>query len=108
MHKKGITEEGTMRECVYVHERAALERSHPHTRTVAKKRTRKTVKYQRAVVGASFEAIKAKRQQKPEERQQARDAAVKKAKEAKKADAEKKAAAKVCSHVVCCVSDYLC
>ncbi|CAG8590495.1 7055_t:CDS:2 [Funneliformis caledonium] len=42
MHKKGITEE------------------------VAKKRTRRAVKHQRAIVGASWEAIKAKRNQKPE------------------------------------------
>ncbi|KAF9177587.1 60S ribosomal protein L24, partial [Haplosporangium sp. Z 11] len=42
MHKKGISEE------------------------VSKKRTRRTVKHQRAVVGASWEAIRAKRNQKPE------------------------------------------
>ncbi|KAF9407934.1 60S ribosomal protein L24, partial [Podila epigama] len=44
MHKKGISEE------------------------VTKKRNRRTVKHQRAVVGASWEAIRAKRNQKPEVR----------------------------------------
>jgi large subunit ribosomal protein L24e len=48
MHKKGISEE------------------------TAKKRTRKVVKVQRAVVGASLDVIKQKRNQKPEERQAAR------------------------------------
>lgn len=63
MHKKGITEE------------------------VAKKRTRRTVKHERAVVGASWDAIRAKRAQKPEVRAAARQAAVAKSKEAKKAKA---------------------
>ncbi|ORZ07734.1 ribosomal protein L24e-domain-containing protein [Lobosporangium transversale] len=68
MHKKGISEE------------------------VAKKRTRRTVKHQRAVVGASWEAIRAKRNQKPEVRAAARAASVRDAKEKKKAeDAKKKA-----------------
>ncbi|CAG8510701.1 2599_t:CDS:2 [Racocetra fulgida] len=48
MHKKGITEE------------------------IAKKRTRRSVKHQRAIVGASWEVIKAKRNQKPEMREAAR------------------------------------
>ncbi|CAG8754863.1 11475_t:CDS:10 [Gigaspora margarita] len=52
MHKKGITEE------------------------IAKKRTRRTVKHQRAVVGASWEVIKAKRNQKPEMREAAREQAL--------------------------------
>ncbi|CAO3689039.1 unnamed protein product [Umbelopsis ramanniana] len=63
MHKKGITEE------------------------VAKKRSRRTVKHERAVVGASWDAIRAKRAQKPEVRAAARQAAVAKSKEAKKAKA---------------------
>ncbi|KAI1317476.1 60S ribosomal protein L24 [Mortierella claussenii] len=68
MHKKGISEE------------------------VAKKRTRRTVKHQRAVVGASWEAIRAKRNQKPEVRAAARAAALRDGKEKKKAeDAKKKA-----------------
>ncbi|KAG2174522.1 hypothetical protein INT44_006785 [Umbelopsis vinacea] len=66
MHKKGITEE------------------------VAKKRTRRTVKHDRAVVGASWDAIRAKRAQKPEVRAAARQAAVAKSKEAKKAKAATK------------------
>ncbi|KAJ2960910.1 hypothetical protein NQZ79_g3695 [Umbelopsis isabellina] len=66
MHKKGITEE------------------------VAKKRSRRTVKHDRAVVGASWDAIRAKRAQKPEVRAAARQAAVAKSKEAKKAKASTK------------------
>lgn len=68
MHKKGITEE------------------------VAKKRSRKAVKYQRPIVGASWEAIKEKRSQKAPERQAVRDDAIKKAKEAKKVQEAKKMA----------------
>src|SRR5579859_2065836 len=59
MHKKGITEE------------------------VAKKRTRRTVKHQRAIVGATWESIRAKRNQKPEVREAARAQAVREAKEKK-------------------------
>ncbi|KAF9164700.1 60S ribosomal protein L24 [Actinomortierella ambigua] len=66
MHKKGITEE------------------------VTKKRTRRTVKHQRAVVGASWEAIRAKRNQKPEVRAAARAAALREGKEKKKADEARK------------------
>lgn len=62
-HKKGITEE------------------------VAKKRSRKTVKAQRAIVGASLEFIKQRRSLKPEVRKAQRD-------EKKKADKEKKKADK--------------
>jgi large subunit ribosomal protein L24e len=65
MHKKGITEESI------------------------KKRTRKTVKAERAVVGASLEALAALRNQKPEVRAAARDTAIKAAK-AKKQDAQAK------------------
>ncbi|ORZ37379.1 ribosomal protein L24e-domain-containing protein [Catenaria anguillulae PL171] len=64
MHRKGITEEA------------------------AKKRTRRTVKVQRAVVGASLEVIRAKRNQSAEVRAAARAEAVKAAKE-KKAEAAK-------------------
>ena len=60
-HKKGLTEEAT------------------------KKRSRKTVKSQRAIVGASLDLIKERRSQKPAERKQARDAKLIKDKEAKKA-----------------------
>ncbi|KAI0162036.1 60S ribosomal protein L24a [Xylariaceae sp. FL1272] len=61
-HRKGITEEA------------------------AKKRTRRTVKSQRAIVGASLDVIKEKRSMRPEARSAARLAAVKEAKE-KKAEA---------------------
>ncbi|GJJ07805.1 hypothetical protein Clacol_002010 [Clathrus columnatus] len=66
MHKKGITEE------------------------VAKKRSRRTVKYQRGVVGADLNAIAALRNQTPQARTQARLAAITKAKQEKKAKEEKK------------------
>ncbi|KAL1916049.1 uncharacterized protein VTP21DRAFT_6053 [Calcarisporiella thermophila] len=66
MHKKGITVE------------------------VAKKRTRKMVKHQRVIVGASLEAIRAKKNQKPEARLAARQAAIKEGKEKKKIEAAKK------------------
>ncbi|GAB7346707.1 hypothetical protein MBLNU459_g1824t2 [Dothideomycetes sp. NU459] len=74
-HKKGISEE------------------------VAKKRTRRTVKHQRAIVGASLDVIKERRTQRPEARNAARAAAVKEGKEkraaaesAKKAEKAKSAA----------------
>ncbi|CAI2175607.1 11872_t:CDS:2, partial [Funneliformis geosporum] len=70
MHKKGITEE------------------------IAKKRTRRAVKHQRAVVGASWEAIKAKRNQKPEVREAARAEAVRESREKKKAEQAKRKAEK--------------
>ena len=60
-HKKGISEE------------------------TSKKRTRKTVKHQRAIVGASLELIKERRSQKPSERKAARDSKLAKDKETKKA-----------------------
>jgi len=64
-HKKGISEE------------------------VAKKRTRRTVKSQRAIVGASLDVIKERRTMRPEARLAARSEALKEAKE-KKVEAEKK------------------
>ena len=64
MHKKGITEE------------------------IAKKRSRKTVKSQRGIVGASLDQINARRNQKPEVRAAARSSALAKSKEDKKARAE--------------------
>jgi large subunit ribosomal protein L24e len=67
-HKKGITEE------------------------VAKKRSRRAVKSQRAVVGATLDVIKERRAMKPEARQAARQQAVKAAKDKKKeAETKKKA-----------------
>ncbi|GLI77893.1 60S ribosomal protein L24 [Penicillium ochrochloron] len=66
---------------------------------VAKKRTRRVVKHQRAIVGASLEQIKERRTQRPEAREAARKQAIKEAKEkkaaasaAKKADKAKTAA----------------
>ncbi|KAL6243208.1 60S ribosomal protein L24 [Rhinocladiella similis] len=70
MHKKGISEE------------------------VAKKRTRRTVKNQRAIVGASLDVIKERRSQRPEARAAARQAAIKESKEQKAAAESKKKAEK--------------
>jgi len=65
----------------------------------AKKRSRRTVKSQRAIVGASLEVIKERRSMRPEARSAARAAAIKEAKEkraaaqsAKKAEKAKSAA----------------
>jgi large subunit ribosomal protein L24e len=69
-HKKGITEE------------------------VSKKRSRKTVKHQRAIVGASLDLIKERRSLKPEQRKAKRAEALEVAKEKKKADKEKRKAEK--------------
>ncbi|CAK7893878.1 60S ribosomal protein L24-A [[Candida] anglica] len=60
-HKKGISEE------------------------TSKRRSRKTVKNQRAIVGASLELIKERRSQKPADRKKARDSKLAEDKEAKKA-----------------------
>ena len=70
MHKKGITEE------------------------VAKKRTRRTVKHQRAIVGASLDVIKERRSIRPEARIAARQEAIKAGKEKRKAEESKKKADK--------------
>ncbi|KAK7052221.1 ribosomal protein L24e-domain-containing protein [Favolaschia claudopus] len=67
MHKKGITEE------------------------VAKKRSRRTVKHQRGIVGADLSAIAAKRNQTAAQRNQFRVAAIAKAKTEKKDKETKKA-----------------
>ncbi|KAI8121095.1 60S ribosomal protein L24 [Lucilia cuprina] len=68
-HRKGIEEEAT------------------------KKRTRRTQKFQRAIVGASLAEIMAKRNMKPEVRRAQREQAIKAAKEQKRATkAAKKAA----------------
>merc|ERR1739838_475189 len=62
---------------------------------VAKKRTRRTMKFQRSIQGATLEHILAKRNQKPEIREAQRTQAVKAAKEKAKAkNAEKKATKK--------------
>uniref|UniRef100_H3A5B8 Large ribosomal subunit protein eL24 n=1 Tax=Latimeria chalumnae TaxID=7897 RepID=H3A5B8_LATCH len=61
---------------------------------VQKKRTRRAVKFQRAITGASLAEILAKRNQKPEVRKAQREQAIRAAKEAKKAkQATKKVAA---------------
>ncbi|EAS30390.3 60S ribosomal protein L24 [Coccidioides immitis RS] len=65
-HKKGISEE------------------------VAKKRTRRTVKHQRAIVGASLDVIKERRSMRPEARLAARQAAIKEGKEKKQAAEKQK------------------
>jgi len=74
MHKKGITEE------------------------VAKKRSRKTVKHQRGIVGvgADLQSILAKKNQTEAMRTLARQQAIQKAKESKKDKEAKKAKSKVC------------
>lgn len=61
---------------------------------VAKKRTRRTVKHQRAIVGASLDVIKERRAMRPEARAAARQAAVKEGKEKKAAAESKKKAEK--------------
>jgi len=61
---------------------------------VAKKRTRRTVKAQRAIVGASLDVIKERRNMRPEARTAARAAAVKESKEKKQAAAAAKKAEK--------------
>merc|ERR1712165_172014 len=52
---------------------------------VAKKRTRRTAKFQRAITGASLADIMAKRNQKPEVRKAQREQAIRAAKEKQKA-----------------------
>ncbi|KAI9486450.1 MAG: ribosomal protein L24e-domain-containing protein [Benjaminiella poitrasii] len=62
------------------------------TEEIRKKRSRRTVKHERAIVGASWDAIRAKRNQKPDARAAARQAAIAKSKEIKKATAAAKKA----------------
>lgn len=57
---------------------------------VAKKRTRKTAKFQRSIQGATLENILAKRNQKPEVRKAQREQVVRAAKEKSKAKKEAK------------------
>jgi len=65
-----------------------------HQQEVAKKRTRRTIKHQRAIVGAPLEVIKERRSMRPEARAAARQAAVKESKEKKAALESKKKAEK--------------
>lgn len=81
MHKKGLTEE------------------------VTKKRTRRTIKHQRGIVGADLATIMARRNQTAAVRTQARLAAItaaKKEKRAKEGNKDEKKATKV-SHVSLCI-----
>lgn len=61
---------------------------------VAKKRSRRTVKSQRAIVGASLDVIKERRSMRPEARSAARQQAIKESKEKKAAAAAAKKADK--------------
>merc|ERR1712096_163296 len=61
---------------------------------VVKRRTRRTVKHQRAIQGASWGEILAKRNQKPEVRKAQREQAVKAAKEKKRASEQVKKSTK--------------
>merc|ERR1712128_256626 len=61
---------------------------------VTKKRTRRTQKFQRAVVGATLQDIMAKRNQKPEVRKAQREQAVRAAKDSKKTTTKKAPASK--------------
>lgn len=61
---------------------------------IAKKRTRRTVKSQRGIVGASLDVIKERRAQRPEARAAARQAAIKEGKDKRKEDESKKKAEK--------------
>ncbi|KAK4219074.1 Ribosomal protein L24e domain containing protein [Rhypophila sp. PSN 637] len=61
---------------------------------VAKKRTRRTIKAQRAIVGASLDVIKERRSMRPEARSAARAAAIKESKEKKQEAAAAKKAEK--------------
>ncbi|WAQ91835.1 hypothetical protein PtA15_15A227 [Puccinia triticina] len=66
------------------------------TEEVAKKRSKKSIKAQRGIVGADLATILARRNQKPEVRTAQREEAIRKAKEEKKkkAEAAKKSAVK--------------
>jgi large subunit ribosomal protein L24e len=84
MHKKGITEE------------------------IAKKRSRKTVKHQRGIVGADLATIAARRNQTAAVRTQQRLAAITKAKSEKKEKETKKVKVRVCYVVYLGFSDSYC
>ncbi|XP_065838395.1 large ribosomal subunit protein eL24-like [Oscarella lobularis] len=64
------------------------------TEEVHKRRTRKTTRFQRAIAGASLQAILAKRNQKPEVRKAQREQAIRAAKEKAHAKQAAKKAAK--------------
>ena len=64
------------------------------TEEQAKKRTRRTVKVQRAIAGTTLDQLKAKKNQRPEVREAARKQAIEAAKAKKKDELVKKAATK--------------
>ncbi|KAG6991430.1 pyridine nucleotide-disulfide oxidoreductase [Physcia stellaris] len=66
----------------------------PQKQEVAKKRTRRTIKSQRGIVGASLDVIKERRAQRPEARAAAREAAIKDSKSRKRDEESKKKAEK--------------
>lgn len=67
-----------------------LTRIFNNLQEVAKKRTRRTVKHQRAVVGASLDVIRERRSMRPEARAAARQAAIAEGKEKKQAAEKQK------------------
>ncbi|KAK2507305.1 hypothetical protein MC885_009861 [Smutsia gigantea] len=67
---------------------------------IQKKRTRRAVKFQRAITGASLADIMAKRNQKPEVRKAQREQAIRAAKEAKKAKQASKKTAMAAAKVI--------
>ncbi|KAG8528682.1 60S ribosomal protein L24 [Bacidia gigantensis] len=83
-HKKGISEH----HLAYTSTKLVLTVS--NIQEVAKKRSRRTVKQQRGIVGASLDVIKERRTQRPAEREAARKAAIEKGKEQKKESESKK------------------
>ncbi|KFO36606.1 Zinc finger and BTB domain-containing protein 11 [Fukomys damarensis] len=70
---------------------------------IQKKRTRRAVKFQRAITGASLADIMAKRNQKPEVRKAQREQAIRAAKEAKKAKQASKKTAMAAAKLVRCL-----
>ncbi|KAF5584820.1 60S ribosomal L24 protein [Fusarium subglutinans] len=82
-HRKGISE-------VRIYQLEQHSRWLSLLLEVAKKRTRRTVKAQRGIVGASLDVIKEKRNIRPEARSAARAQAIKESKEKKQADAAAK------------------
>ncbi|KAJ9638574.1 60S ribosomal protein L24 [Knufia peltigerae] len=96
MHKKGISEP-QMEPVARLNlggKRDGSEQTLEVVTEVAKKRSRRTVKHQRAIVGASLDVIKERRSQRPEARAAARQAAIKESKEQKAAAESKKKAEK--------------
>ncbi|KAI9693327.1 MAG: 60S ribosomal protein L24 [Bathelium mastoideum] len=103
-HRKGISEPtSALNACLFVSIGGVnkapfwsepLAHAFRRLQEVAKKRTRRTVKHQRAIVGASLDVIKERRSQRPEARNAARAQAIKEGKEKKAAAESKKKAEK--------------